>query len=459
MAAVRRRRIRTVARRLRRYRRLALVACLVVTLGGVAAWIARPDPEAAKAEHFAKGDEYFEQERYAEAIVEYRTALQFDPRFGVAHYQLGNSFLETHNLWDAIGAFVRAADVMEDDAEVQLRAAGLLALAGQFEDAETRTRRVLVADPENLRARILLANLLAGLSHLDEAIVEVGEALELDPASADGYASLALIQYARNEFDAAEATFQRALEFAPDSVAVHMGMARFYDARNRQTDAEAALRRVLEIQPRHVGANQALAMLYFATDRRAEAEPYLRAILEVTDRVGPRLLLADYLLATGRVDESIQILTDALASDLGTGAAEWRLAIVTYATGSTGEAHAIVDRLLVRMPSHLPARLLKAQFLLREGAVGRARAQIDLAAAAQPDSAGVHYLSGLAASAEGQHERATRSYSEVLKLNPGAASTPRSCWRIPACSGGTSRRGSNWRARQWRRARSALTLV
>ena len=380
----------------------------------------RPDPEVAKAQHLAQGDEYFAQEQYAEAIVEYRTALQFDPSFGEALYHLGNSYLEIGNLWNATGVLVRAANILEDDSEVQLRTAGVLALAGQFEDAETLTRRVIVADPENLRAHILLANLLAGLYQFDEVIVEVGEALKFDPAGADGYMGLALIQDARNEFDAAEATFERALGFAPDSVAVRMAMARFYEARNRHTDAEAALRRVLEIQPRHVAANQAMAMRYFGTDRLGEAEPYLRAIVEVTDRVGPRLLLADYLLATGRVDEPIQILTDAFASDLNTAAAEWRLAVTKYATGSAGEAHIIVDELLGRMPDHLPARLLKAQFLLWEGVIGRAKAQIDLAAALQPDSAGVHYLRGLVASAQAQDERATRPHSEGLKLNPSA---------------------------------------
>ena len=51
------------------------------------------DPEVAKREYLASGDAYFEQKKYAEAVVEYRNAIQQDAKFGQARYKLAESYI------------------------------------------------------------------------------------------------------------------------------------------------------------------------------------------------------------------------------------------------------------------------------------------------------------------------------------------------------------------------------
>ncbi len=57
---------------------IALLLC-----SGVAAGCSK-DPEVAKREYLRSGDAYVEEKKYKEAIIEYRNAVQQDPRFGEA---------------------------------------------------------------------------------------------------------------------------------------------------------------------------------------------------------------------------------------------------------------------------------------------------------------------------------------------------------------------------------------
>jgi tetratricopeptide (TPR) repeat protein len=75
-------------------------AWLMVLLAGlvVFAGCAR-SPEAKKARHLGRGDHYFAQEHYREAIIEFQNVLRIEAdnrhaiqRLGLAHYQLGNHF-------------------------------------------------------------------------------------------------------------------------------------------------------------------------------------------------------------------------------------------------------------------------------------------------------------------------------------------------------------------------------
>ena len=51
------------------------------------------DSEVRKKVHFDKGVEYVQQRQFKEAILEFRNAIQLDPVFAQARYQLGLVYL------------------------------------------------------------------------------------------------------------------------------------------------------------------------------------------------------------------------------------------------------------------------------------------------------------------------------------------------------------------------------
>ena len=134
-------------------RHLSVPAILVVILSAAAC---SRDPEVAKQRHFAKGNTYRDAGKYREAILEYRTAIRYDAKFAEARLALAEAYSQSSELHSAFREYVRAADLLPERTDVQLKAGNFLLVAGRFDEAKARAERVLHRDPKNADAQVLL---------------------------------------------------------------------------------------------------------------------------------------------------------------------------------------------------------------------------------------------------------------------------------------------------------------
>ena len=114
--------------------------------------------------------------------------------FGPASARLGEAYLESKQVDRALTELTRAADLMPDDADVQMTTGGLWLLAGQFEDARRIAERFLLKEPDHLPALVPRANALAGIQNLGDAIEQIEEAIQLDPARPSSTATSGLFR-------------------------------------------------------------------------------------------------------------------------------------------------------------------------------------------------------------------------------------------------------------------------
>jgi cytochrome c-type biogenesis protein CcmH/NrfG len=117
-----------------------------------------------------KGNKLFGQGKVQEASLSYRKAIQKDPNFGEAYYQLGLAFIRLDQPAAAFQAFERAATLLpaRKDVKVALADLGLAALlTGGGNSVELRNRiaaigdQLLAEDPKSydaLRLKAQLAN-------------------------------------------------------------------------------------------------------------------------------------------------------------------------------------------------------------------------------------------------------------------------------------------------------------
>ena len=70
------------------------------------------DPQKAKLEYVKSGDSYVAQKKYSEAIIQYRNAVQKDPRFGEARLKLADTYLAAGDAPNAYREYLRAADLL-----------------------------------------------------------------------------------------------------------------------------------------------------------------------------------------------------------------------------------------------------------------------------------------------------------------------------------------------------------
>src|SRR5688572_19279711 len=146
---------------------LSSIAAAAVLVSGCS------DPQAAKQRALENGNRYFAQKQYKEAIIEYRNAVQQDPRFGEARYRLAEAYAQIGDAPRALSEQIRAADLLPQNTEVQLKAAAYLLLASEFHDAKARVLKVLERDPMNAQALVILGNASAGMSDLVGAVAEI----------------------------------------------------------------------------------------------------------------------------------------------------------------------------------------------------------------------------------------------------------------------------------------------
>jgi tetratricopeptide (TPR) repeat protein len=411
-----------------------LVWTLVLTAG---LWACSGDPAARSLAFLRSGDQYAEQGRHQEAIIQYRNAVQVDPRFGEARLRLAAAYEQAGDS-NALPEYVRAADLLHEDVALQLRTGSLLMAAGRASDALARADLVLRHHPDNVEAHVLRGNALGGLNDLNRALSAMEEALRLDPSRGASYVQLGLVEFARGQKAEAEAAFLRALELAPDDISAHLALANFYWSEGRPLETARALDEALLLDPLHPGANRAMAVFCLATGRVVQAERYLTTLANTAQTAEARFALAEYYTAAGRSSEAIALL-EAMAADPRTarGATE-RLARAQAMAGNRAGAHALADQLLALAPGDVAGHLLKSQLYVEETRRDEALQSALAAVAADAGSARAQFALGRLHAARGDVPAAEAAFREVLRLNPGATAAQVELSRLQLAGGTTA---------------------
>jgi tetratricopeptide (TPR) repeat protein len=120
--------------------------------------------------------------RFAEAVGAYQRAIQSDPSFFDAHYNLGVAAFENGDLRLALSAYETALAIQPDSLKARFNFASTLDQAGYPRDAADELEQLVARHPAEVRIHSALANLYA--RKLDDARRARGHyqrVLELDP--------------------------------------------------------------------------------------------------------------------------------------------------------------------------------------------------------------------------------------------------------------------------------------
>lgn len=69
----------------------------LLALGMVLLAACSTDPSKQKLKYLKSGERYFKEGKYQEAVIQFRNAVQIDPRFAEAHHQLARAYLSLRN--------------------------------------------------------------------------------------------------------------------------------------------------------------------------------------------------------------------------------------------------------------------------------------------------------------------------------------------------------------------------
>ena len=84
------------------------------------------DPNVRKQKYFESGERYFARSKYREAAIQFSNAVQVDPRFAQAHYQLAETYLKLRDFNRAYQELSRAVELAPDNYPAHVDLANLL---------------------------------------------------------------------------------------------------------------------------------------------------------------------------------------------------------------------------------------------------------------------------------------------------------------------------------------------
>jgi Tfp pilus assembly protein PilF len=234
-----------------------------------------------KTVHYERGLKYVELEDYESALLEFKNALEVDPRFVAARYQLALTYLKLQQPSNAANEFARTVELDPSNIDARLKLAELLFSAKRLNESKIITQKILEEENGYVDALALLTKIL--LAENDEINAEkyIDKAIEKEPYNSRLYLIKADILTVRKDLISAENALKKALELEPDSPKNNENLIRFYLSHDQRDKAVELLEDIISAHPKIAVSYIILSQLYEEDQNYAGAEEYLKHVIEV----------------------------------------------------------------------------------------------------------------------------------------------------------------------------------
>ncbi len=355
------------------------------------------------------------------AIVLYKNALEKDPNYIEARYQLGVAYLETE----------------------------------KPDKAESELQKVLLQAPDKAEALLKLAIVQNRSNRPDEAIDTIQKYLADNPKSSSALESLGTSYGLKKEWAQAESSLREALILDPANVTARLGVAQLCLGSGRLEEARELLEEGIALAPREKRTYYALARLETFQDNKDAALQLYRTIVEIDSTDVEALYMAGIL----SLNAGDQAAAEALANDLRSRfpahpAGARLLGLSLYAKGDLGKANVQLQESLKKMPDlagfyftglteyrlgqyelalnhfqkaldiqpeHVQSRVLIGMTLLQQKRLDDSINEINRALQLDDQNALAHNILGSAYLAKGDFDRAMVNLDRAIHLDPSLA--------------------------------------
>src|SRR5262249_27322502 len=184
------------------------------------------------------------QGRHAEAAQTLTLARELHPDDALIHNSLGNALGNTGDKAGAAAAFARACEVAPQVAPFWHNYGKALNEDLRIEESLPALQRALQLEPDNVRARFLLAHALRTLGRGDAADAEYRHILAGNPHNAEAWLGLAQLskpQFSADDIAAMRRTLQDASLNVDDQISIRFALARALEDAGEHASAFAQL--------------------------------------------------------------------------------------------------------------------------------------------------------------------------------------------------------------------------
>lgn len=265
--------------------------------------------EEKAAKFIARGDRLVENGDTVRAILQYKNALQLDPKNASAYVALGKALLAQKDYAQAYRALNAALELNPGLDDARIEVASLLS-GGQPEKALEEISKITNPEPYATRIAIVKASALILLKEHAQA-VEVLEKTKDAETNAEIQRLLAISLQAVGDYRAMEEAAMKAARLEPKAVFPYLFLARFAADRG---DSKRVIEE-LDSMVKANGENSTLLLRARAFEElkmTAEAEDAYEKLPETPDMLKAK---AGFYHRQGQDDKAVKVLDSLLAKD------------------------------------------------------------------------------------------------------------------------------------------------
>jgi tetratricopeptide (TPR) repeat protein len=294
--------------------------------------------------------------------------------------------VQERNLDGAIKTLEKAVSLNPNHFNTQLSLGRLLLLKGEQGKAEEAYLKAIALDPTSGVPYIELSRIYAGKGEWDKAEAELKKMIQASGSTYETLHVLALFYESSKKYEQAENTYLKAVEAAPQGdVTPLMNLAAFYARRKSYDRALEAMHKAAEIKKDDPNVLVNMAELQFDFNKVKEAEATVGKVLEKEKgHVEANLLKGRIFLARKDFGNALERFDGVVRESPRNSKAYYCRGLSHIGKGDTRMGQQDLLKAVEFNPGLLDARLLLAEFYLRDRNADLARQQIDAAVKIAP---------------------------------------------------------------------------
>jgi len=363
---------------------LFLLMLMVASCGG---------KEERKAKYLEKGKTYLLEKNYEKARIEFKNALQIDPKFAEAYFYVGKLEEDRKELKKAVGNYRKAIELNKDYAEAKIRLAKIYVITSSdqlISEAKVLLKEAKAVNPNDLEIDLVLATIELKTGDQSKAVADIEALVKKDLSLVEGVSILSTVYLSEKNFTKAEKILVDGVGHNKGDVYLRMSLAKLY-ARNKKYDlAEKYLKEVVNIEPERFNLKVAMAIFYANSNQLMKAEQVLRqAIKDDEDDVQRYVSLVELLSSKVNLEKAMAELKAFIQQKPELYELQFVMAGMYQRAGKVSDAKDVLSEIIAEKsydPEGVKARNALAVILLSEGDVEGAKKYVDQVIAEHPSN-------------------------------------------------------------------------
>lgn len=218
-----------------------------------------------------------------ETIACCRKAVELNPGYIDAHYNLAQAYMHQQRSEEAVAAYRQVVRLRPDHAEAYNTMGLALEKLGRIDEAIGCYREALRINPKHADAYYNLGNVLPHIGDVEKAVECYQQALRHRPDFVKAYVNLGFSLYSLGQLSEARDAFQKAQALEPDNSEAIFGIADVHEKKGEFQQAYSLLRPFLDAGVENERLALTFAHVARHVDRRADAVVLIQRVLARAD--------------------------------------------------------------------------------------------------------------------------------------------------------------------------------